>query len=65
MTADCAHLGLVPLDVDLRILLKELDEKVAELLFQVVGTEIFFPVVTWISPGVSPVRGSPGTKNPS
>ena len=31
---------------------KELDEKVAELLFQVVGTEIFFPVVTWISPGV-------------
>ena len=29
-TADCAHLGFfTPLDVDLRILPKELDEKVA------------------------------------
>ena len=44
--------GLAPLDVGLRILPKELDEKVAELLFQVVGTELFFLVVTWISPGV-------------
>ena len=31
---------------------KELDEKVAELHFQVLSTEFFFPVVTWISPGV-------------
>ena len=32
---------------------KELDEKVAVLHFQVLGTELFFPVVTWISPGVA------------
>ena len=31
---------------------KELGEKVAELHFQVLGAEIFFLVVTWISPGV-------------
>ena len=41
-TADCAHLGFAPLDVDLRKLPKELDEKVAKLLFQVVGTELFW-----------------------
>ena len=39
--ADCAQLGLAPLDVDLRILPKEVDEKVAELLFQVLGTVLF------------------------
>ena len=31
---------------------KEVDEKVAELHFQILYTEIFFVVVTWISPGV-------------
>ena len=40
-TADCAHLGFAPLDVDLRMLPKELVEKVVKLLFQVVGTELF------------------------
>ena len=39
--ADCAQVGLAPLDVDLRILPTELDEKVVELLFQVVGAELF------------------------
>ena len=49
-TADCVQLGLAPLDVDLCILPKELDEKVAELLFQVVGTELFriFQIFFWI-----------------
>ena len=51
---------VAPLDVDLRILPKELDVKVEELLFQVVGTEIFFPVVTWISPDV---RGAGSTSD--
>ena len=43
--------------VGLHSLPKELDEKVAELHFQVLSTEFFFPVVTWISPGV-PSAGS-------
>ena len=36
----------------------------AELHFQVLGTEIFFLVVTWISPGV-PSAGFTRHKNPS
>ena len=38
--------------IDVLLLPKELDEKVAELHFQVLSTKFFFPVVTWISPGV-------------
>ena len=43
---------------------KELDEKVAELPFQVHCSEIFFLVVTWISPGV-PSAVFTRHKNPS
>ena len=35
---------------------KELDEKVAGLHFQVLGAEIFFLLVTWISPVVPSVE---------
>ena len=38
--------------IDVLLLPKELDEKVAELHFQVLSTKFFLPVVTWISPGV-------------
>ena len=55
-------MGLAPLDVDLLMLPKELDEKVAEFALSSTRYGAF---TFWSSRGfrlVSPVRGSPGTK---